>query len=133
MISRTANSDTAPRLWRALALLVAGLVLLLSTASVSPALHTWLHDFYPEDHAPHDCSHETTDAEASSPSQIPEEEGHVCAVTLWANGHVVIAFLNALLLFLTIAASDAPVVSGPLLAIASVDYAWPHSCGPPTV
>ena len=75
------------RFWRAVALLSAGVVLLLSMASVSPELHAWLHEATElksdaclhHKHAAHTPLHEADDSAA------PE---HECAVTLFSHGVV---------------------------------------------
>lgn len=131
MNSPATNPEITPRIWRVAALLAAGLVLLLSVASVSPALHNWLHDLGHNEHTAHACSHDATDSAAPDSSHAPESENHACAVTLLANGHAWIALFSTLLLFWSTAISTVSVFPEHLLTLASVDHAWPHSCGPP--
>lgn len=129
MRSSAASSSLPSRLWRGVALLAAVLVLLLSVSSVSPALHAWLHDLG-HDHAEHTCPHHGARAATSDSAPAPDGEDHQCAVTLFAHGHLLAALFVALLLFIG-ATWIIPVFPTRLLALASIDYAWPHGCGPP--
>lgn len=74
------------RCWRAVALLSAGTVWLLSLASVSPQLHSWLHAAAQAEH--HGCPHHGRPA-----ADLPQAGGvdqpagdHECAVTLFSRG-----------------------------------------------
>lgn len=129
MSSDHTNPAFPARIWRAIAVLAAGMVMLLSASSVSPALHEWLHDLG-QDHAGHSCLHHGTHSTEDETSDVAGRGDHQCAVTLFAQGHVLTALFIALL-FLIVAVSPAPVFPARLLAFAAVDYAWPHSCGPP--
>ena len=78
------------RLWRAVAFLGMGLVMLLSLSSVSAELHAWLHEKAPED-APHKCAQHGASAHSDSTANVPhsnEGEGDSCAVTMFSHGVV---------------------------------------------
>lgn len=66
---------------RAVALLSAGMVVLLSFASVSPELHAWLHKPYQA--KAHPCSHHGPEAHDDNESS---HSAHSCAVTLFSHG-----------------------------------------------
>jgi hypothetical protein len=86
------------RLWRAVAVFAVGLVLLLTTSSVSPELHAWLHDKTQPQDAGHACAHhhhhshahggETHDSDARDFPAAPADDDHGCAVTVFAHGIV---------------------------------------------
>jgi hypothetical protein len=87
------HSDALPsRLWRGIAVLAAGLVMLLAVSSVSPELHAWLHD-EKSPHTGHECPHHPSGHQAATPvSDAAGTDGdarqHECAVTLFAHGVV---------------------------------------------
>jgi hypothetical protein len=87
------------RLWRALASLTAGLVMLLSLSAVSPELHAWLHA-KEKVQKPHACAHHATQPTADDASHAPSSNAddgatHECAVTMFSHGivHQAIALL----------------------------------------
>lgn len=78
------------RLWRAVALLGAGLVLLLSLSSASPEIHAWLHEQAQAD-AAHKCAHHGAAAHNDSSADAPASghwEDDSCAVTMFSHGVV---------------------------------------------
>jgi hypothetical protein len=87
---------------RVLAAACAGLILLLTAASVSPALHAWLHGESLESAHDHICSaHDHGPAHGEDEHPAPSPEGHVvshdCAISLFAHGVTLAhAFLVAL-------------------------------------
>jgi hypothetical protein len=77
-------------LWRAVALLGMGLVMLMTLSSVSPELHARLHEKATED-APGKCAHHGASAHGDSPANAPhsnEGEEDSCAVTMFSHGVV---------------------------------------------
>ena len=83
-------SATPSHLWRAVALLGAGLVMMLSLSSVSPEMHAWLHEKASES-APHKCAHHGASAHSDSTANVPhsnEGEEDSCAVTMFSHGVV---------------------------------------------
>src|SRR5687768_9320133 len=85
------------RLWRAVASLAAGLVMLLGFSAVSPDLHAWLHA---KEKAPtplHNCAHHASHTAAGLPvdASSPDsgegntqdaQDSHQCAVTMFSHG-----------------------------------------------
>ena len=83
-----AHSSLPTRFRRAVALLSAGTVWLLSLASVSPQLHAWLHEAAQPEHrgCPH---HQHAAPDAPLPADVDQPaSGHECAVTLFSHGVV---------------------------------------------
>lgn len=102
-----------------------GLVLLLSVLAVRPDFH---EAFCRHDAKAVACSH----SHHSHGDASPEREGTAdsCVVALFAQGHVLATLIIPLLLFMA-AVRAASAFPTKLLTLVSVDYAWPHGCGPP--
>jgi hypothetical protein len=80
------------RLWRAVAALAVGLVMLLTLSAVSPELHTWLHVKETAE-KPHACAHHAAHAPTGHATHVPisdsgEGDSHECAVTMFSHGVV---------------------------------------------
>lgn len=86
-------------LWRAVAAVAAGLVMVLNLSAVSPGLHAWLHAEEPAE-KPHTCAHHAAHEPAGAAAHVPasdsgEGETHQCAVTMFSQG--VVHYAGALL------------------------------------
>jgi hypothetical protein len=102
---RTTSRPAAPWL-RVVAALCASMVLLLSAATNSPALHAWLHaaDSEPSHRhlcgQPHDehARHHSAPPAADTAESDCGDTGHHCAITLFSHGvtsaSVLVAVLN---------------------------------------
>src|SRR5688572_6250609 len=78
------------RLWRVVAALAAGMVMLLALTNVSPELHAWLHENAQPD-ASHVCPHHAAHSTSNSASHVPsstDDDTHQCAITLFSQGVV---------------------------------------------
>jgi len=99
LVVRVSPPATRPsRLWRALAWVVAGLVMLLSLSAVSPDLHSWIHA-EEKAHATQDCPVHGAHAPSGVASQAPDSEHgdrHECAVTLFSHGVVLHALATVI-------------------------------------
>jgi hypothetical protein len=91
LVVRVFSPATLPsRLWRALACVVAGLVMLLSLSAVSPDLHSWIHA-EEKVHGVKECPVHGVHASSGGASEAPASEDsdqHECAVTMFSHGVV---------------------------------------------
>ena len=95
------------RFMRAVALLLAVMVLVLTTLATSPVAHAWLH---PDSH----------------------DSNHVCAVTLYAQGTTVpLTAISVPLMVWRQVEAAAPCGTTSVSAVAS--YRLPPGCGPPAL
>jgi len=72
-------------LWRVMALLSAGMVMILALSSVSPEIHALLHS-QAAVNEPQACAHHGHEHSPASGSQEADEHG--CAVTMFSHGVV---------------------------------------------
>lgn len=97
--SRPHFHPAAPWL-RVLAVVCAGMILLLSSAAVSPALHAWIHGETFEHANAHVCEHAEHDDAGESDTDHAREHGHACAITLFSHGvtpaNILVATLDRL-------------------------------------
>lgn len=98
---------------RVLAVVCAGMILLLSAAAASPALHAWLHSETPVPAAALACEHAHTQAGAQDDSSDSDharerEHAHECAITLFSHGVTLASLLVATLDHLSAASDTAP-------------------------
>lgn len=106
-------------------------MLVLSVLAVRPDWHEALcHHGTEVATCQHSHSHHSAPTGSDSAGTNASADG--CVVSLFAQGHLWIALVFALL-FLIVRTHPAAVFPTRMLAIASVDYAWPPVCGPPAV
>jgi len=98
-------------------------VALLLMLSVLAARPDWHEAFCHHEAGSHACAHHHDETGGTGSA-----EG--CVVTLFAQGHVLSA-LFVVLLFLIAAVRAASDFPTRVFALVSVDYEWPHGCGPP--
>ncbi len=117
---------------RVLAAVCAGMVVLLSAASVSPALHAWLHGETAESSPHHDCthSHAHDHSGAHDDSGEPDSGSHKCAITLFSHG-VTLANIFLATLDRLAAAPDAAPATHARAALPEPRHLRPQPQAPP--
>jgi hypothetical protein len=91
---------------RVLAVVCAGMVLLVAAAATSPALHAWLHGETSASEADHVCAN--AHAHSSAPDEADTDHAHACAITLFSHGVTSASILIATLDRLSAAPDAAP-------------------------
>lgn len=135
MISaRRLRRPSAPWL-RVLAAVCAGMVLLLSAASVSPSLHAWIHGETSDHAAAHVCEHTHAgaahdDDDGPSDTADTRKHAHECAITLFSHGVTPASILVATLDRLSVA-SDAVPSTRTCVALPEPRHLRPQPQAPP--